>query len=128
VPLLTVILGIELLALGFGGYRITGSQHRTALIPAYVGAVFAVLGLYSMIMRGSRKHLMHVAAIVSLLGCAGTIPGVIKLVEWVLQDATPDQPAAVVSKSVMSGLCLLFLFTCIESFISARRLRTAQTS
>jgi hypothetical protein len=127
VPLVTIVLGIELLLVGIAGYELTGSQHPTALIPAYAGAIFVTLGIFAAIMSKGRKHLMHLAAMMSLIGFAGSVSGVIKLVEW-MAGTTPDQPAAVICKSVMSGSCLLFVFMCLESFMAARRARKLQSS
>jgi hypothetical protein len=116
---LTIGLGAALILLGAGGYFGTGRQSMTALIPAAFGAVFVVLGLLA---QGAtrRKHTMHAAAGLAVLGLAGSIGGVIKAFKW-LGGTEPARPAAVVSQSIMAVLLIIFLVLCIRSFIAARR-------
>jgi hypothetical protein len=125
-PLITIIWGVMLIALGVCGYVFTGSQHPTALIPTYFGMVFIVLGVVAA--NGiARKHVMHAAAALALLGFLGTIPGLIGLIRWAM-GTPPPTPAAVISKSIMAILCVIFVSLCVRSFITARRNRLAQNS
>jgi hypothetical protein len=110
--------------LGIVGFVMTGSQHPTALIPAALGAVLEALGVATMLRPDLRKHLMHVAAVVGLLGFLGTIGGLIAGIRW-LAGTTPENPAAVASKSAMCILSLIFVLLCVNSFIQARRNRQA---
>ena len=61
------------MVLGLAGFYGTGATHYTALIPAGFGALFLVLGLLAL-KASLRKHAMHVAAMLGLLGCAFTLP------------------------------------------------------
>jgi len=124
VPKITLVFGGLLIILGIVGFVATGSEHYTALIPAFAGILFIICGAVAM-NPGARKHAMHAAAALSLLGFAGTVMGVIKLIQWA-GGTTPARPAAVVSQSIMALLCLGFLALCINSFIQARRAREAQ--
>jgi hypothetical protein len=123
-PHVTIAFGAMLFVLGIAGYVMTGSQHLTALIPAVVGGIFDALGAMSLILPGSKKHFMHAAATVGLLGFFGCIPGIIKLIKW-SAGTEPERPAAVISQSIMAGLCLLFVLLCIRSFVQARRARSS---
>src|SRR5687768_12449325 len=118
---ITMIFGALLVALGIGGYLITGRESLTALIPAIPGALFLVLGALAR-NPGMRKHAMHIAAAVGLLGFLGSVPGVIKLFRWA-GGTEPGRPAAVVAQSVMAVLCAIFVALCVKSFIDARKRR-----
>jgi len=113
--------GVILIILGLGGYFLTGSQSWTAMIPAFFGAVLAVLGAIALD-PAKRKHAMHAAAALGLVGFAGAVPGVIKAFKW-LGGAEPARPAAVISQSIMAVLMLAFVVMCVQSFIAARRAR-----
>jgi hypothetical protein len=124
-PKITLIFAALLIVLGILGYVLTGSQHPTALIPTYFGIVFAILGLLVTFKPTTRKHAMHAAVTLALLGFLGTIPGLIGLIRWAL-GTEPPTPAATISKSIMAILCVIFVALCVRSFISARRNRIPQ--
>ena len=120
---LTVGFGVVLLALGIVGFVLTGSIHFTALIPAAFGVAFVILGGVARD-EGKRKHAMHAAAALALLGFFGTVMGLRKLVTM-LSGGDVERPAAVVSQSVMAVLCVIFVALCVRSFVNARRARSA---
>ena len=122
-PGLTIVFGLVLVALGVLGYLVTGRQSPTALIPAIPGVLFLVLGLVAR-NPGARKHAMHVAAGLALLGALGTISGVVKFFRM-LGGAEVERPAAVRSQAIMCVLCLVFVALCVRSFIATRRSREA---
>lgn len=117
-PNTSIITGILLILVGVAGYingLMTGHASVTALIPAFFGLVLAALGLVSRSNEGLRKHLMHVAVVIALLGfilTAGRL--LMKMSEIALS-------AAVVSQAAMAGICLVFVILAIRSFASARR-------
>ena len=117
---MTIVIGVILILLGFGGYFGTGQASVTALIPAGFGFVLSILG--GIATRDSaRKHAMHVAVIFGLLGFAGTVPGVIKLFRK-LGGAELARPIVVyAAQSAMAVICLFFVVMCVRSFINARR-------
>ena len=120
-PGLTVLFGVILIGLGVIGYFVTGRQSPTALIPAFAGVVFLVLGLVGQ-KPGARKHAMHAAAALGVLGFLGTAPGLIKFFRM-LGGAEVARPAAVRTQAIMAVLCLVFVILCVRSFIAARRAR-----
>src|SRR5438034_230558 len=67
-----MVFGILLIVLGLGGFFGTGAEHGTALIPAYFGTALLILGLLAL-KDSLRKHAMHVAAMVGLLGVVGAL-------------------------------------------------------
>ena len=119
----TIVFGVLMILLGVVGYLLTGMQSRTALIPAIPGAIFLLLGVLARNDR-VRKHVMHLAAALSLVGfLAMAGMGWVKLARWAGGTA-PARPAAVISQSILGVLLLVFLVLCVRSFINARRART----
>ncbi|MDX2226548.1 MAG: hypothetical protein SFY92_05550 [Verrucomicrobiae bacterium] len=114
-----LIFGTLLVLLGLGAFVATGMTHFTALIPSAFGALIGFCGLLAQ-KEHLRKHAMHGAATLALVGLLGSVPGVIKAVQW-LSGTAPARPAAVLAQSVMALLCLVFLILCIRSFIAARK-------
>ncbi len=132
-PLVSIIFGLILVALGLEGYTNTLNLFQvkelhagTSLIPAGFGAVLVLCGLIAM-NPGLRKHAMHVAAMVALIGFgAGAVMGFPNLASALRNEAL--RPAAVKMQSLMGAVCGIFLALCIKSFIDARKRRTQQPS
>lgn len=121
-PPITVGFGLILIVLGAGFYVGTGSSSMTALIPSFVGSVFVLLGALGF-KEGLRKHVMHAAAALALIGFVGTAAmGFPKLFKH-LSGGEVERPAAAIEQSLMSLLCLVFVILCVRSFIAARRAR-----
>ncbi len=121
---ITIRLGLVLIALGFGGYFGTGRESWTALIPVLFGLPLLILGWVAL-KEHMRRHAMHVAGVIALLGFAGTVSGLMKLLV-LLTGGQLDRPAAVPLQAAMAILCLIFVLLCIWSFIKARRAGAAQ--
>ena len=122
---LTIVFGVILILLGVGAYVATEMQSWTALIPAFVGVPLAILGAVAQAKPGIRMHVMHAAVSLGLLGFFGTVPGVVKLLKWQLNNVEPQRPAAVVVQSIMAVLMVAFVALCVKSFIAARKAREA---
>jgi hypothetical protein len=69
-PTTTRLVGIVLMVIGILSYWLTGRTSVTALIPAFFGAVFVILA-YVARNEATRKHAMHIAVAVGLLGLLG---------------------------------------------------------
>ncbi len=121
---ITIGLGLVLIALGLGGYFGTGRESWTALIPAFLGLPLLILGLVAL-KEHMRRHAMHVAGVIALVGFAGTVRGLMKL-PVLLTGGELDRPAAVPLQAAVAILCLIFVLLCIWSFIKARLAGTAQ--
>lgn len=119
-PFTSIICGVLLILVGVVGYAYgssTGHASPTALIPAAFGLALALLGIFSRIKDDLRKHLMHAAAAIALIGfilTAGRL--VMKLGELTLS-------AAVLSQLAMAVICLIFVVLAVKSFADARRSR-----
>jgi hypothetical protein len=113
-------LGIVLVLLGVGTYIYTDRVSVTALIPAFFGLAFALLGQLARDEKW-RKHAMHAAATLGLLGfVAPAIMAVPRLLKLARGEEDP-RPAAVYAQAAMALLCALFVGLCIRSFLAARR-------
>lgn len=113
-PKLTLIFALLLIALGVGGFL--PQDSRTALVPAYVGGVLLVLALLAMAFDVARKHLMHAALVVALLGALA--PGATLLIR-----AAQMSPLALTVNVGMLALCGTLLILLVRSFIAERRAR-----
>ena len=116
-----MVFGVVLIALGVIGYVGTAAVSITALIPAIFGAVLTILGWLALNER-YRKHALHLAAAVALVGLLGAVPGLIGLFD-LISGAEVQRPAAVVSQSLMAILMAVFVGLCVRSFLEARRAR-----
>lgn len=65
---------LDLIITGIVGFVVTGKEHFTALIPSFIGTLLLVLGLLAFNPK-LRKHVMHGAAMVAILGFIATISG-----------------------------------------------------
>lgn len=117
-PNTAIWFGRLLLLVGIVGYAYgmyIGSPSVTAFIPAAFGVVLMILGHFAIRSEGMRKHLMHAALLVALIGFIVPAGRLISK----LSDLTIS--AAVVSQLAMAILCLLFVVLGIRSFAAARR-------
>jgi hypothetical protein len=125
-PFLAILVGAILIGLGLQGYYDFGDllgvdkEHKTALIPAGVGAALVLLGLIALAGPAARKHAMHVAAMVGLIGLIG---GLYRPVQALIDHTFDFNSIPTRLQLAMAGLCLAFVLMCIQSFINARRLR-----
>jgi hypothetical protein len=119
-PILSILFGGLLIALGLWGYTTAEVKSVTALIPAFVGGPLVLLGLLGLAER-MLKHAMHTAAMIGLLGLLG---GAAKAVEMVVRGKDlASKPG--ISSLLMAALCAIFVGLCVNSFIQVRRRRRA---
>jgi hypothetical protein len=116
VPRVTLVIGVLLAVLGAFFFIYTNAVSFTALIPAAFGVVFMALGLLAAV-GDLRKHMMHAAAALALIGFAF---GVYR----VFPGPIEGKEAAFVETAIFGGLCGLLLILCIKSFIDVRRQRS----
>lgn len=117
-PKTAIYTGILLILLGIIGYVIGSMNDRgsiTALIPAIFGIILFALGLVAQSKESLRKHMMHAAAAVALLGFLAVAGRLIPNLGGLTMSA------AVVSQIAMAVICLIFVILAVKSFIDARR-------
>jgi hypothetical protein len=113
-----IISGVILILIGVAGYvnaYTTGHASVTALIPAFFGAALAVLGLIGKQSEGLRKHMMHVAVLIALIGFLLTAG------RLVMKFSELTMSPAVLSQAAMALVCLVYVILSIKSFRDARR-------
>jgi drug/metabolite transporter (DMT)-like permease len=120
----TIVCGALLVAVGLVGYTQQDPEHvsPTALIPAAIGAVLMLCGALAFSDK-LRKHVMHLAAMMGLLGAIG---GFVPLQRQLKNSDTfdPLKPSAI-SGELMILICVVFVGLCVRSFIAARKARQA---
>ena len=117
-PTTAIICGVLLILIGLAGYVngvTTGHASLTALIPALIGVVLAILGVLSAMKENLRKTLMHVAVVVALVGFIATAGRLVSR----LSEMTASP--AVLSQVSTALICLAFVILAIRSFAAARR-------
>jgi len=125
VPVITIVFGALLALLGLGGWAGTGMAHPTALIPAGVGVLLGLLGALAL-KDNLRKHAMHAAAAVGLLGLLGAAYMVVRKIPQLAAEGRlthengTDATFSFVANCVMAGLCGVFVGLCVKSFVDAR--------
>jgi hypothetical protein len=123
-PVYAIVFGLLLTALGVTAYvspdtLAGGKPHQlTALTPAFVGVPILLSGVVVLISPRMRKHAMHGAAVLGLLGTFGG------LVPVFLRKFDFTQTAVIVG-SGMTVLSLVFVVLCVKSFVDARKARKA---
>lgn len=116
-PRITILTGVILILLGAAFFVATGMAHFTALIPAIFGVILAVLG-FAAGRESIRKHVMHAAVLVGLLGVLAAVGNVAR---------KPDFTSlAVVETAVMGVILIVYVAMCVRSFIAARKARAGK--
>ena len=116
---IAIVFGALLTLLGSGifVYLDMNVEKITALIPAFFGIPLIVLGALAF-NDSLRKHVMHGAAVIGLVGFAVPTYMVVKgLATGGEFDLAKQEQAA------MAVLCAVFLGLCVKSFIDARKAR-----
>ncbi len=118
-PKIALAVGIVLLVVGGWAFTASGpGASPTALIPSLLGLGLAVAGLVGL--RGqARRHAMHAAAVVALIGVLGSGYQLIARPSAGSEHADIAQTAGLLNLA----LCGVFLALAIWSFVRARRAR-----
>lgn len=109
----TQIVGLLLIVVGVIGYIATDAAHWTALLPAVLGLLIAVLGLVGGRVEGGH-HAIHVALVIALLGALGALPRL---------GGLADGDAAALASLATVLVCAVFIALGVRSFAAARRAR-----
>ena len=118
---LTTWTGALLVATGVIAYVATGAASFTALIPAAVGVLLLIAALIGRRSENARKHAMHAALAVALLGALGSLMNVVKLGD--LFAGTAERPGAIIASTVMFVLLVAYLVAGVRSLVRARAAR-----
>ena len=116
-PSVTRVVGFLLILLGVVGYVATGAASITALIPAFVGALFLILALVARSPE-ARRHVMHAAVAIALLAVVGVVPRIVGAI-----NAGETTRPAVLAQIAMATILAVYVLLGVKSFIDARRAR-----
>lgn len=119
---LTILVANILIFMGVGGYVASDMVSFTALIPAFFGVPLEILGILALA-ESRRKHAMHGAVMVALIGFLGSVPGLLKVGQLMAGEA--ERPMAVGMQAAMAILLAIYIALCVRSFIAARKAREA---
>jgi hypothetical protein len=120
-PTITLLSGLLLVAVGAIGYFFTASHHWTALIPAFFGVPLLALGGLAAKLPGARKHFMHAAVVISLLGVLGGLGMSVPKLPLLIAGEEIPRFNAFLSQLATGLVCLVHLVMGIRSFIAARK-------
>ncbi len=123
---------VDLDPLPESGSSLSFSKSWTAFIPGIIGLLLILLAQAAEMKPNARKHFMHVAVLVGLLGfvmSAKRIGSAVAEMNWL-----KGEPYGIIHASALkplsmlltSGLLLIFVILCIMSFINARKEMAAQ--
>jgi hypothetical protein len=113
-------IGILLIVVSLVFRLALGVTHFTVFIPAALGVLILICGLVARD-ESKRKHAMHGAAGLALLGVLGSAPIAAGLPAAL--NGTSKRPLASIESALLLVICLVFLALCVNSFIAARRSR-----
>lgn len=119
---LTFVIGAILTVLGVVAYIATGAASITALIPSFVGILLLVCGAIGFRGGNARKHAVHAALVVALVGALGSLMQVVQLGEVFV--GTAERPVAVIVSTVMFLLLVAYVVLGVRSFVAVRRAGT----
>jgi hypothetical protein len=123
-PIVTIILALNLIIISAASYFMSTHFSPTLFIPAAFGVVIILASLVAIRKPGIRKHSMHVAMLVALIGFLAAAVRLPK--SWAKFNSAPDiSPMAFYSQLSMASLCLLIVVLGIYSFVKARLNRQA---
>jgi hypothetical protein len=111
----TRLFGLILIVLGVASYTLTGRTSMTAMIPAFFGVVLVLCALIAR-KESARKHAMHAAVAVGMLGLLGALTRAVPAA--LAGDATRP---AVIAQLIMGALMLVYVGLGVRSFVEARR-------
>jgi hypothetical protein len=114
----TLVFAVLLVVLGLVGFIGTGSEHLTALIPTWVGLALGVFGFLAISPSERRRKLfMHINVTIGLVGFVGVFFEILRS----LTSSKEIDGTALMAKTTMAWLLLIYVILCVRSFVAARR-------
>ena len=121
-----VTIGFGLMLCGLSAAVLLLKQEfkmGTWLIPSVVGLPLIVLGLIATMNAASKKHGLHAAVAIALLGGLLALgQGISQAVQWMV-SGKEILPLAAGMIWAMTVICFAFVGLCVQSFIAARKAR-----
>jgi uncharacterized membrane protein len=128
-PKITIVFGLLLCGLSaFVLWLKEEFKLGTWLIPSVVGLPLIVLGVLAMQSIKNRKHFMHAAVTLALLGgLLALYQGISQLIGMYFRGKDV-LPLAAGMVWTMTVICFTFVGLCVQSFIDARKAREKVSS
>ncbi len=117
----SIVFGIIIIVVSIAFYIGTYQASMTALIPGIMGIAMIICGLLAR-KENIRKHLMHVSAVIALIGFIATAEGVLRLI-GMLDGAEVERSIAFIEMAISSVIFLIYVILSFQSFCEARRER-----
>ncbi len=115
-PQIAIVVGVILTLVAAVSALATGTSSITAWIPAFFGIPIALCGLVAR-NPNRLKLMMHIVAVLALLGALGSLNVIPDLLNG------GSSMASIVARLAMLVLCGLLIYVSVMSFIQARRSR-----
>ena len=115
---LALVLGAALVVLGIGAYVASDFASVTALIPAFFGAVFALLGTLGLRTDRRRQAVYGIGAL-GVLGALGSTRGLGDFLT-VLTGGSVDSTTAAITQGVMFVFSLLLALAVLAFVLDER--------
>lgn len=122
-PYFTLLFGIGLIALGVYGWLDSGRVSITALIPSVVGLAYMTIGEGMRSLPKRKRLFLFIAAIISLIGIAGTFKSALQLPAIVRGEELPPRangsritPETVYSQFTMLSACVIYLIISLFAY------------
>lgn len=117
----SIVFGIIIIVVSIAFYIGTYMASMTALIPGIMGVIMVICGLLAR-KENMRKHLMHVSAVVALIGFLATAEGILRLI-GMLDGVEIERSIAFIEMAICSVIFLIYVILSFQSFREARKSR-----
>ena len=117
----SIVFGIIIIVVSIVFYIGTYQASMTALIPGIMGIAMIICGLLAR-QENICKHLMHVSAIIALIGFIATAEGILRLIRM-LDGVEVERSIAFIQMAISSVIFLIYVILAFQSFREARRER-----
>jgi len=116
------------------GESLEFGKSWTAFIPGIIGLILILLAIAADKAPNAKKHIMHVAVLIALLGflsIAKMVFGAFAEMSWwrgepyLIYEASSLKPTSML---LSAGLLLIYVILCVVSFITARKEMAAQAA
>ncbi len=123
----TMLLGALLTILGTGTFAMIrfAPDKWTALIPAFFGVMFLLIGVVAQKQSAWHRPLILLAVGLALFAFLGASGGLVKTAA-LLAGEDVERPAAALEQAISAVLCAGFLATFLKSLIAERRTKVGE--
>lgn len=118
-PLFTILFGVGLMVIGIIAYIVSEPSSIDSLLPSLLGLIALALGVGSVFRKELRKHLMHAAVIIAVMG---VLVPVIRMLAYLAEMEYNEQVrmARVLLTMLASAA---YVYAAVQSFRAVRKNR-----